>query len=130
MPGGERGPIALLGRRKLGDEVSEGRPPCLRVSREEFCDPAECAIAENGTRLAKARDAVCRHSVGGFEHDALRRVTRPYRLSAALLPGDGHEDRAAGGGGRKRLSGFGCNEREWDSIRARQSLFPVSGRIV
>src|SRR2546426_11066225 len=130
MPWSKCRPLPLLGRRKLGEAFLESRAAGLCLSREELRYSSRRAAAQDGVRLAKARDAVHRSAVRRPEPDALHRVAGAHRLSAALLRSDGQEKRAARRGSGERLSRSRCHQRQRHSIRAGQSLFPAGGRLL
>src|SRR6266581_377589 len=111
MPGRERRSFTLLGRGGLGNAFSESCAANLRVPCEELRHSQRNTFAENGTWLAKAGDAIRGYSIRRFEYEPLCRAIDPCRLSAALLPGDGDKDCAAGSRGRKRISRTRCDER-------------------
>jgi len=71
--------------------------PGFTLPREEFRDPSRRAVAQNGAGLAKTRDAICGHSLGRSQYDAIRRASDSHRLSATLLPDYGSQNRSAGG---------------------------------
>src|SRR5438105_12198643 len=99
MPDGERRPVSLLGRRKLGDALSESGAAGLCLSCEEFCHPSQRAAAKDGRQLAETGDAICRYSIRRLEHDSLRGVVGAHRLSPALLSDNGWKNSAPGGRG-------------------------------